>query len=327
MSASFLPVRAAPLDPRILDEAADWLVRLHDSTATDEDRQACERWRQSSPEHARAWARAELLVNKLGGLPASLAMPALGRPAQVGRRAAVAKLAALLAAAPAGWAAWRLAEQQGWTADHRTATGERRDLQLADGSRLALNTGSAIDLRFDGTQRLVFLRAGEILVETAPDASGQQRPFRVATAAGVMQALGTRFSVREEDGRTHIAVLQGAVRISPAGGVVAPQVLPAGQQTSFTAGGIGAFLDADETAIAWTHGMLLADKMRLADFVAELSRYRRGALYCDPAVAGLQVSGAFPTDDTERVLRMLVSTYPVEAVTRLRGYWVTLVAR
>jgi transmembrane sensor len=73
--------------------------------------------------------------------------------------------------------------------------------------------------------------------------------------------------------------------------------------------------------------MLLADKMRLADFVAELSRYRRGALYCDPAVAGLQVSGAFPIDDTERVLRMLVSTYPVDAVTRLHGYWVTLVAR
>ncbi|WP_102299652.1 FecR domain-containing protein [Janthinobacterium sp. AD80] len=33
-------------------------------------------------------------------------------------------------------------------ADYRTATGERRDVALADGSVLSLNTGSAVNVRF-----------------------------------------------------------------------------------------------------------------------------------------------------------------------------------
>jgi transmembrane sensor len=315
------------LDPRVLDEAAEWLMRLHDSAATDDDRRACERWRQRHPDHARAWARAELLMNKLGGLPQALAMPSLSRPARSSRRVAIGRLAALLAAVPAGWLGWRLAGEQGWTAEHRTATGERRELRLADGSRVTLNTASAIDLRFDAVQRLVVLRAGEIFVATSPDTAAAHRPFRVETGSGTMQALGTRFSVRkEEGGATHVAVFEGAVRISPAGGA-ASRVLAAGQQVRFTAGGIDAFAPADEADAAWTQGMLLADRMRLADFAAELSRYRPGALHCDAAVADLRVSGAFPIADTDRVLGMLVSTYPVDAVTRLRGYWVTLVPR
>lgn len=316
------------LAPRVLDEAAEWLMRLHDSAATDDDRRACERWRQRHPDNARAWARAELLMNKLGGLPSALAMPSLSRPARTSRRTAVARLAALLATVPAAWLGWRFVDAHGWTAQHHTATGERRELLLSDGTRVTLNTASAIDVRFDAAQRLVVLRAGEILVATAPDTAAAHRPFRVQSAGGTMEALGTRFSVRqEEEGATRVAVLEGAVRISPASGA-ASRVLPAGQQGRFSAGGIdGAFTAADEAEVAWTQGMLLADRMRLADFAAELSRYRPGALHCDAAVADLRVSGAFPIADTDRVLGMLVSTYPVDAVTRLRGYWVTLVPR
>lgn len=317
---------ASVLAPRVLDEAAEWLMRLNDSAVTDEDRRACERWRQSHPDHARAWARAELLMNKLGGLPSALAMPSLARPARDGgRRAAVGRLAALLAAVPAGWLGWQLASERGWTAEHRTATGERSELRLADGTRLTLNTASAVDVRFDAEQRLVVLHAGEILIVTAPDNAGVHRPFRVSTGNGTLEALGTRFSVRKEADAIDIAVLEGAVRISPRR--AASRVLPAGQQARFTAGGVGAFSPADEAGLAWTQGMLLADGMRLADFAAELSRYRPGALQCDAAIGDLRISGAFPIDDTDRVLRMLVSTYPVDAVTRLRGYWITLVPR
>lgn len=68
-------VMETPLQARVLDEAAEWLMRLHDSGATDADRAACERWRQADPQHALAWERAERLLGKLGGLPAALAMP------------------------------------------------------------------------------------------------------------------------------------------------------------------------------------------------------------------------------------------------------------
>ena len=316
----------ARLEPHVLDAAAAWLVRLHDNGVTEEDRRACERWRQSDPAHARAWERAQALVAKLGALPPELARPALGRPVRAARRAAAAKVAALLALGPSGWLAWRVADAGGWAAEHRTATGEQRVLQLPDGSRVTLNTASAVDVRFDAAQRLLVLRAGEILVATAPDPAEVHRPLRVATREGVLQALGTRFTVRQDAGRTRLAVLEGAVRITPSRGD-GGTVLSAGQQTGFGERLVDVPLPRDASGTAWTHGMLLADGMRLADFTAELARYRPGLLRCDPAVAGLRISGAFPVADTDRVLTMLVSTYPVDAATRLRGHWVTLVPR
>lgn len=316
------------IDQHILDEAADWLLQLHDGAVKESDRIACERWRQRSPEHARAWARAELLMNKFGGLPQGLAMPALNRSARAERRAAVAKLAALLLAVPVSWSAWHLVEASEWTADHHTVTGERRNITLADGTRVALNTATAIDVHFDAKRRTIKLRAGEILVQTAPDTAALHRPFSVNSIEGNMEALGTRFSVRQQDGFTHLAVLEGAVRITPTDGNDASQrILHAGQQASFSSRTVDAIAEADNAVIAWVHGMLMADKMRLQDFAVELERYRKGIVRVDPALANLPISGAFPLADTDRTLVMLVSTYPIEAVTRLRGHWVTFVPR
>lgn len=312
-------------------------MRLNASDATAADHAACEHWRASSPAHARAWARAELLVNKLGGVPKSLAMPALDRPAKVSRRRAMTslgKLSMLLVAVPIGGIAWRELEHQGWTADHRTVTGERRELQLADGTRIVLNTASAIDVRFDDTQRLVLLRAGEILVTTEHRGNAAHRPFRIVTSQGRMEALGTRFTVRQDEGHTRIAVFDGAVRVEPGHGgnnVPTSLVLRAGQQTSFSDTQLAPVTSADASiATAWTRGMLLADNMPLSELAAELTRYRRGSVQCDASIADVRVTGSFPVGsaaDTDRSLNMLVSTYPIEAQLRLRGLWVTLVKR
>jgi len=319
---------AAAIDPNVLEQAAEWLMLLNASNVTDEQRRACRNWQSACPEHARAWARAELLMNKLGGLPPSLAMPVLERPSAIGRRRAVLKLAGVLAALPAAWLGWRVADQQGWRADHRTATGERRQITLADGSTIFLNTATALDIVYDARQRLVRLRSGEIVVQTARDTTPSARPFYVETAEGRMQALGTRFSVRQDDGRTQLAVLESAVRIEPRKMPARHfQILQAGQKTGFTAFAIEASTESSRSDEAWTGGVLLADKMPLAEFAGELARYRHGFIHCDPAVAGLLVSGTFPLDDPERILGMLVSTYPVRAVTRFNGYWLTLTPR
>lgn len=317
----------APIDVKILEEAADWLMRLHSSSATDADHANFVRWRQSDPEHARAWTRAELLLKKFDGLPPALAMPALDRPINTERRVALAKLAMLIAAVPLGWAAWRALETQTWSADYRTATGQRREIQLADGTQLTLNTASAVDVRFDASQRLVFLRAGEILVRTVPDTATVHRPLLVATAHGRLEALGTYFSVHQQEDRTRLAVFEGAVQVIPRNLHASAVVVHAGQRNTFTADSIAQITETSAADIAWTRGMLMADNMRLADFIAELTRYREGFMQCDPAVADIRVSGAFPIADTNRALDMLASTYPVETRTRLRGYWVMLLPR
>lgn len=313
---------AAPIAPRALEQAAEWLVRLQDG-ATEADHAACEQWRRNDPDNARAWERAATLLGKFDGLPKALAMPALHRPAAAGRRAAVARVAAAIAAIPAGWLGWRYAQSQVWAPDIGTAVGERRSVTLADGTQLTLNTASAVDIRYTATERLLLLRKGEIMIQTGHD--GANRPFRVATAHGTLQALGTRFSVRLHDDDTALAVEQGAVRITPEHGQ--GLVVAAGQQSRYTASGATPPSELDAGSSAWTTGMLLADRMRLDRLVAELARYRGGYIGVDASVAGLPISGAFPVADSERALDMLVSTYPIDALSRLNGYWITLAPR
>ncbi|AKS04688.1 FecR domain-containing protein [Pseudomonas trivialis] len=314
-----------PLDPQVLEEAAEWLMRLSERELSEQERAEWERWKVSSPEHDRAWSRAQLLQSKFGGLPPSLAMSALDRPNSPERRAALGKLAILLALMPAGWGSWKLAQSQQCSADYRTDVGQRRELTLADGSQITLNTATAIDVMFDDRQRLIHLREGEILVQTAVDTAPLPRPFLISTRQGRMQALGTRFTVREVNSRTHLAVLDGAVSVRLAESrQTPPLIVNAGQRTDFSSQTFGDLTPTDRTLGAWAQGMLMADKMRLADFVAELTRYRRGFLRCDPAIADLRISGAFPISDTDRTLSMLVHTYPVLANRHLRGYWVTL---
>ncbi|MCY1273069.1 Protein FecR [compost metagenome] len=310
-----------PIPAAILDEAAAWLVQLHGGEAGEADQQAWRQWRQRSEVHARAWERAERLLQRLGGLPPELAMPVLGRGRELPRRRALKQLAVLLGAAPLAWAAWRAEPWQEWLADQRSAVGELRELTLPDGSRLTLNTASAVDLRFDATQRLVRLVQGEILIATAADPRVPPRPFLVSSAEGRMRALGTRFSVRQDAGHTHLAVLDGAVEVRPLRGPA--RVVEAGQGGEFDVTGFRALDTVDASAAAWTRGMLMADRMPLGAFAAELARYRHGIVRCDPAVAGLPISGAYPIRDRARSLAMLQATYPIR-VRAVTDYWVTL---
>ncbi|PYY70845.1 histidine kinase [Pseudomonas jessenii] len=313
------------LDRLALEEAAEWLIRLSEGELDETERAEWECWQASTPERHRAWSRAQLLQSKLGGLPPSLAMSALDRPSSPARRMALGKLAMILAALPVGWGSWKLLEAQQWTADYRTAVGQQRQLTLADGSQITLNTDSAIDVLYDANQRLIRLREGEILVQTAADNLPQARPFLVSTRQGLMQALGTRFTVRELSTRTQLAVLEGAVsvRLSDASRA-APLIVNAGERTDFSSRSFGQVNPVDRSVSAWSQGMLMADNLRLADFVIELARYRSGIVRCHPAIADLRISGAFPIRETQRTLNMLVQTYPVIASGHLSGYWVTL---
>ncbi len=99
-------------------------------------------------------------------------------------------------------------------ADYRTSVGQRRRIELADGTQINLNTHTAIDVAFDGHQRLIRLREGEVLIHTGT--RGGHLPFYVETHQGRVQALGTRFTVRQLPDATRVGVLEERVEISPA---------------------------------------------------------------------------------------------------------------
>ncbi|OEZ52763.1 fec operon regulator FecR [Janthinobacterium sp. HH103] len=307
-------------------QAVEWLVRLQAGDATSEVEQAWRAWRDSDPEHEQAWQHVEGCMARMRALPAPLAHGTLARKpvhaqANAARRQSL-KLLALLAVGGGAWLAGGDEQARFWLADYRTGTGELRHVVLDDGTRIALNTASSIDVRYDAGQRLVTVVKGEIMVSTARDQAG--RPFVVQTAQGRLQPVGTRFAVRVEGERTQLGVFAGAVDIQLEQASDAARRLQAGQQTSFTAAQIGAVRTLAAGADAWTAGMLVAHDMPLAEFIGELARYRHGRLACDPAIAHLRVSGIYPLADTGQVLDMLTRTLPVD-VRQTTRFWVSVV--
>lgn len=314
---------SAAIDARAAREAAHWMMRLQGGELDDAARQALARWRARHPHNETAWQRAEQVCRRFGMLPAPLALPVLDRPTGAARRAALKTLALLIVAGPAGWAMLKVAPWQQWTSGLRTATGEISHLALADGSRLSLNTASAADIAFSDALRLVQLRAGELHVATSPDA--RRRPFIVRTSNGSIRALGTRFTVRQEDSliqaRTRVAVSQGAVEVRPAEGN--PVIVQAGWQASFDTTAASVPQPLAPHADAWTQGLLYADDTPLAQVLAQLARYRHGVVRCDPAVARLRVSGVYQLHDTDQLLSLLQASLPIR-VQRHGRWWISV---
>lgn len=308
---------------RALREAVTWQVRLRDTAAADDARQGWSEWLAADPAHQRAWQRVQAVNAQFAKLPPELARQTLSQRTHAPRRSVLRGLAVGLGAGTTAWMGWQGLPWQQWRATHRTATGERQHITLPDGSLLALDTASGVDVDFNERERLVHLRGGRVLIATAADALG--RPFSVQTPHGRVLALGTRFMVHLDGaGRSHVQVEEHAVRLLPAAG--APQQLAAGERGWFDAARAQAPESADPFAASWQHGGLVAVDIALGDLLAQLARYRRGRLECAPEVAQLKVSGAFPVDDTDRALAALVSRFPLQLRSRTR-YWVRVEAR
>jgi transmembrane sensor len=320
-------LRPPEVPPEVAQRAVEWLVELQSGEAGAETRAAWQQWRDAHPDHDRAWRHIEAVNARWRGLASPLASAtahaALAPSGSAQRRQTVKTLALMLFAGGAAWLGEQHAPWRAWIADESTAVGRRRTLQLADGTAVTLNTASAVSIDFGPQARRVQLAAGEIFVATGRrgDAAQRARPFLVETRHGTLRALGTRFNVRLLDAGCRVAVFEGAVEVqaAEAGSVV----LPAGRMLEFSSQAIGPPRPANESENAWTDGMLIASGMRLQDFVAELGRYRRGMLACDPAVAGLRISGSYPLDDTDRVLQAVSAAMPVR-VQYFTRYWAML---
>ena len=312
----------------VVEQAAAWLVRLQ----ADPDGRALrewKRWYEADPEHAAVWERFAALHESLpDGRRARDRAAAQAVQAGASLHARRRSLKFLLAAAATGLTAaatHRYASDRGWLAEYRTETGEQRMLSVgARGVPLLLNTDTAVDIAQNGAFIDICLHAGELLL----DLRAQAAPgLRVVTRDAAIEPLDARLVVRHLRGgpprHTLVALTAGRARIVTEGGasqdVVAGQAVLARTDRVEPAGG------RPERAFAWTQGMLVAEGMRLDEFLDELARYRPGFVRCDPALAGLRVTGTFRLRDTDRILAALAESLGLKVEYRTR-YWVHVVA-
>lgn len=166
---------------------------------------------------------------------------------------------------------------------YATRRGEQRIFELDDGSVVYLNTDSQMQVRYGDTSRDIYLSQGQALFQVQRDAA---RPFRVHTAAAIVQAIGTQFDVRLWADRTAVAVVEGTVQISsanaaqePAGSgaklLFATTKVSAGEGASVDAGGqIEPPSAVDSTAVtAWRTQRLIFHDTPLSVIASEFNRY------------------------------------------------------
>ena len=306
----------SPETRKALRAAARWLALLDSGDASEADLLRLAQWRASSPLHEDAWQKASLLRARFAGLPGALAMAALDRP-DAGRRALLKQALGVSALLPLAWLVSRELPLDAWTADMRTAVGERRQAMLSDGTLLQLNTDSAVDIEL-GAGRVALVR-GEVAVSVPANLSlTLQVPYgRVVLSEGEV-------CLRLLDEACRVSAIKGAVSLQPLRGPAV--MLQAGQQASLQAAGVGPVKAFDEWQLGWREGALRLDDRPLGELLRELRRYRPGVLRWAPELERLRVTGTFRLDDTDRVLALLAASLPLQVQTRTR-YWVSLTAR
>ena len=218
----------------IESEASEWLARLDsdDPVSTEEFDRLCE-WVRRSPAHREALDRLSVVWDQMDALQA-LAVP-LGRSgihplawlsnafqAVLKPRYAVVAASVAIVIALVALAVGNDADLQGGLANGKFATriGEIRDLDLADGSTIHLNTDSVVSVAFDSDQRTVFLEHGEAHFQVAPEFG---RRFVVFTDIGAIEAIGTAFQVRVFLGEIEVTVTGRGGRLAGRFRVISPR--------------------------------------------------------------------------------------------------------
>ena len=311
------------------EQAARWIVRLSadDPAERDTAQAGFAAWKAADPLHASAAAGMENLLRQLNAVrepaggdhrPARAALAAI---APKHPRQRLRQLAAVSAVAVLLTGALLIGERPAYLlADLRSPTGQWSTHTLADGSRLTLAGGSAVNVRFNAGERHVELVRGDILVDVAKDA---QRPFFVDSGQAAIRALGTRFTVRRDDGATILSMLESTVLAQ------VPQhpavVVQAGQRTRITDDGVGPLTSIDAASVqdAWRARQLVVDDLPLAEVLDELARHRPGQLHYDRAqIAGIRVAAVLPLDDTDKALQLLIDNFPQLRIRMLTRYLV-----
>lgn len=318
-------MNSSPVSSRVLEAAIAWKLSIDEGSSTADERSEFMRWHAASEEHARAWRQLGSLDQRVSAA-AGPARQALLQ-SRAGMRRRIGKLGGGLAGmfllgSLLAWVGAPSLSPGYWLADQRTATGELRTLRLEDGTLLSLNTHTAVDIDYEGEQRIIVLHQGEISVETGHQ---DPRPLLVRTDDGRLRPLGTRFLVRREAHGTRLEVLQASVAAMPLNSGD-EQVLHEGQQVLMDANGLGQVGQVATGVDAWTRGMLVVDNVRLADLLAALGHYRSGHLGVADDVADLRVTGSFPLTNTDLALESLVPALPVK-IERHTPWWVTIKAR
>ncbi|MBL8268609.1 FecR family protein [Steroidobacter sp.] len=230
--------------------------------------------------------------------------------------------ASVLVAVAAGALIWHFTSLGPY---YRTPVGGLASVPMKDGSKVTLNTDSAIRMAVTETERRVELERGEVFFEVAKDPN---RPFVVSAGNKRVVAVGTKFSVHRVGNDLRVFVTEGKVRLEEGSSSVAQSATPVRGDSNamlLVAGTITRAADSGvivqekplpevEDYLSWRLGFLTFRDIPLAEAVAEFNRYNERQIFIqDRSVAEIRFSGKVRPTSFEGFVRLLEDALPIHA--------------
>lgn len=298
---------------RAFEQAVAWFVALQDEACDDTKRVKFQRWLASDESHALAYAEAERLWGTLDEMKAAEVpgLQAARNPRPQTR--AVSGLGLTVAILMLTIGAW-WADFAAPTVLYSTGIGQRRSIELADGSRIEMNTRTQLSVRMSWFRREVALRDGEALFTVAHE---PVRGFTVTAGRLQIRDIGTRFDVYQRGNDTRVAVLEGEVALRALNSW-SDSELRAGYSRRMVNGRLQVVEAIDEDRErAWLEGRMVFEHTPLTDVVNELARYHDVEfVFADPRLAKLTLSGTFDANDLKPFLRALEKMFAMRVEVR-----------
>jgi transmembrane sensor len=299
-----------------LAQASVWLARLRADDCTPEDQRNFAAWLAEASTHRSAFETVTAAFDMAGAAatdhwPRTPPMEDEGELEPVSAVPASRRsflLGAGIVAVGGGAIGWQAA----FAGAIETGFGERRSVQLSDGTTVLMDAETRVREPWLRERRLN-LQRGRISVQVPENAQA----FRIDADAHVIRGNAMDADVRWENGGLTVSVVRGTLSVSNKGG--APVRLSEGQRL-LPSGMID--LPTMGALTAWRDGQLVFVDTPLADACAELNRYDRTRLIPAPDAAGLRISGTYRMGSNVQFARALEQLLPlhrqvVDGVVRL----------
>ena len=319
-------------------KAFTWLAEIESPDLSEEQERSFYQWLNHSPEHLNAyiwaesiWSRGAVLdkvrpqyVGHLNeGCVVALKAKDTGgptkretwlKPRRILQASSIA--ASLFIAVFFAHLMWHTPETTERFIQHQTQLGEQREISLADGTVVTLNTNTKISLPEQfGDTRTVNLEKGEAFFQVSHD---QSRPFIVKTAEGLVIVLGTSFSVSKTSSQTTIVVAEGRVGLLPETSVWDGKLpdfqLKRDEKVKLLPGSKPEKVRASQL-LSWRSGALVYHNEPLHEVLADLNRYHEQSFQiADPNLEHKVVSAVIPVDnDFESTLNLLKASLQLQS--------------
>lgn len=296
---------------RIEEEAVRWLASLRGGHG---DQAGFERWYSENPAHAQAYdqllASWDAMALLTPAVPLANEQESASPNGRDHRRTIIMAIAAVLIlgifAIGIGGPGW-FGAQPATAVALSSKVGEIRQVRLADGSIVTLDSDSAISGSLSAASRTLRLVRGRVRFELA---AANPTPLVVETDAGTVSGSQGSFDVGLREGILTAASLRGGLDIRRAG---ASQHVAVGQIiASVPNDGLGDPRMIRASEMRWTTGMLSFENDRLVDVIAGVNRYGVTKIVVRGEAGDLRFTGTIRPTRTDAVAHMLAATFDLD---------------